>query len=640
MILKLAYNNLKKSFPIYLVYIFTLTLSIALFYGFIALEYSDVITNLSNENKTFSDAFITLVKATSYFVSIFVIFLMVYSSNFFFNVRSREYFMYKTLGMSKRELRKLIFTENIFIGVCSLVLGTLIGMFINQGLCKLLVAYINIDGAKFSIDFSLEALITTAIYFWIILAITSVFSAIKVSKKSLIELKYFQAQVVRKVHTKIISIIVLVLGIVTLLTGFYFSYNSNFDPTSYEFLIASCALLGGTILTYWGIINLLVIRFSKQSHNEKTLQNSLLYNRLQKNKLAIGMISIAFTLIISTLFGTNAMIDYFNTANIIPGDAAIVQYDPDIYNLENINLEAYGLDGHEALYTAYTYRYEEYEFSVVRKSEFDNVMKVIENKEIESSADVVLYDNNSSLSGDFDSPKTQLNKASGLDKLAISSPTNVEVSSNQDVIQLFTSGILVVADSIFPSFQNDNKSLYSEGFDYQFMMFNYRGDQELEENALSLISDVEKREALGNTRMQIINSVMVFQVSMLFITMYISFMLVIIALAILAIQQIMDAIDNQREYNKLRVLGLNVRDIKRIINRNTISYFVFPLVLAITNTIGILICIDKYIYQTIEKTAFSQMLNTEIIFIVVILVIIYTIYIELVKSIYYKIVGV
>lgn len=640
MIMRLAYNNIKKSYRVYLVYIFTLTLTISLFYGFNALESSHAIQTLAKEDANYTSVFLTLMNMTSYFVSFFVVFLMVYASDFFFKVRSNEYYIYKTLGMSKKELIKLVFLENIIIGLISLLIGIILGVFFNQILSTTLVNYIELD-SSFKLEISLKAIIKTASYFIGLLAVISAISATRINKKSIIELKNIKSIIIKKQMTKTRSISLILFGMITLVVSYFMGYVSELNPGSGAFYISILCGFIGTIAMYFGIINYKNTNFKCKTPNEKTLKNSILFNRLMKNKMSISMISVSFVFILTSIFGASALIGLLEFGDFLPTDAQIVSYVPDEYNLEQIDLKEYDLENQGAIYNELLYVKDDYFIPIVKQTEFNNVIKILENEnnistneyDFFAGEDQKTFDENGNIAN------KEVNNKDGLKNINVPNNSKINISENKKVEKIFPRGVLVVKDSKLLSLLKNNIQEIDSNYVNQYLLINYKTKND-EKKVVEINKDINQGIVVLTTKQQLFKTSLVFKVSILFVTLYVAFFLVIISLAILAIQQIMDAIDNKEEYRKLKILGLNKNDLRKIINKNTNIYFIYPLILAVFSSIFALLSVDHFIKLVSGDHLLNQNSNQNTIYILIILGIIYIVYIKLVKSVYYKIVGV
>ncbi len=647
MIGKLAFNNLKKSYKIYLVYVFTLTLTIALFYGFNTMESSDAIVTLQKENATYVNVFLNIVKYVSYFVSFFVVFLMVYASDFFFKVRSKEYFVYKTLGMSKKEFIKLIFFENILVGLISLGIGLVVGIFINQILNHALSSFIGVLGTdSFSIDIS--SIIRTTSYFVILLFVISIFSSIKINKKSIMELKTFKTEVNKKVANIYVSIVVFIISCGFLSLAYIFGYLSKLDPGSTPFIL--CMLFGvvGTILVYNSFINIINSKFKKKKHNKNTFKKSLFNNRTMKNKLSIGIISLSFVLILTSVFGGYALISLFEVDELPVYDAKVTNFYLDEFDLNDIDLASYNLeDIDKVMVEPIGYNDEKNHFTtIIKESEFEGIQKLgYFDNNIElgdynyfKGEDFNKYDKNGNITSEV------FNNINILDNLK--NKEDIKVIENKSVITSFKYGVMVIKDDKIDDFFKVNNISSDDYYTYEQNMIVKYASAEDEKGITKLSEDLNngkytngQMSGYTTSRDQIIKGSMVFKVAILFITMYIAFFLVIISLAILAIQQVMDAIDNKDEYKKAKILGMNSKEIKKIVRKNTNLYFILPLIFASISTFFALLSIDHFTFLVAQKHLFT-FLSKNIYIIILVLVIIYIVYIELVKSIYFKIIEV
>ena len=121
MYFKLSIQNIKKSFKDYGIYFLTLMLGVAIFYMFNSLDSQQAM--VSESTKKMIGLMIDMLGMVSVFVSIILGLLIVYANKFLINRRKKEFGIYMTLGMGKRQISKIIIFETIFIGIISLVVG-------------------------------------------------------------------------------------------------------------------------------------------------------------------------------------------------------------------------------------------------------------------------------------------------------------------------------------------------------------------------------------------------------------------------------------------------------------------------------------------------------------------------------------
>ena len=122
------------------------------------------------------------------FVAIVLGLLIVYANNFLINRRKKEVGIYMTLGMSKRQISKIILLETVFVGIISLVAGLIIGVFASQFMSILVSKLFEADMSEFQFVFSKDSCIKTCIYFAVMYLAVMFFNTITVSRYKLINL--------------------------------------------------------------------------------------------------------------------------------------------------------------------------------------------------------------------------------------------------------------------------------------------------------------------------------------------------------------------------------------------------------------------------------------------------------------------
>ena len=81
---------------------------------------------------------ISILEFVSIFVAVVLGLLIVYANNFLINRRKKEFGIYMTLGMGKRQISKIILIETIFVGIISLCVRTC-----DWGICITIYVYIS-----------------------------------------------------------------------------------------------------------------------------------------------------------------------------------------------------------------------------------------------------------------------------------------------------------------------------------------------------------------------------------------------------------------------------------------------------------------------------------------------------------------
>lgn len=101
------------------------------------------------------------------------------------NLRSKEFAMLKSVGMTKKEFNKMINLESIFYGVKSLIIGILLGVGISYWIYKVVIGAEASSGLKFI--FPTKPIIISIVFIAIIVGIIMKYSLSKINKQNIIE---------------------------------------------------------------------------------------------------------------------------------------------------------------------------------------------------------------------------------------------------------------------------------------------------------------------------------------------------------------------------------------------------------------------------------------------------------------------
>ena len=132
MLFKLSIKNMRKTIKDFAIYVLTLVLGVAIFYMFNSLDSQEAMMQVSSSTRELIKLMITMLGFVSVFVAVILGLLIVYANNFLINRRKKEFGTYMMLGMSKGQISRILLIETIFVGIISLIVGLVIGVFASQ----------------------------------------------------------------------------------------------------------------------------------------------------------------------------------------------------------------------------------------------------------------------------------------------------------------------------------------------------------------------------------------------------------------------------------------------------------------------------------------------------------------------------
>lgn len=250
---KLAITNIRKSLKDYAVYFATVTLGVAIFYVFNAMDSSNAMLSVSQ--REMMKTMVTIMGYLSVFVSIVLAFLIIYASNYLIKRRKKEFGVYLTLGMPKGQLSLIILIENILMGLVSLAFGLFIGVAGSQLMSMLTAQLFEADMSKFQFAFSMTAFTKTLLYFSIIYIAEIVLNTVAVGRLKLIDLlNAAKKNESIKVKNTVLSVVIFLISVLMLGYAYYLVCGKPISTLSESDLGLAIALgLVGTFLLFYSV---------------------------------------------------------------------------------------------------------------------------------------------------------------------------------------------------------------------------------------------------------------------------------------------------------------------------------------------------------------------------------------------------
>ncbi|WP_127579891.1 ABC transporter permease [Paenibacillus koleovorans] len=307
---QLARKNMVGNAGSYLIYFVSMLVSVVIYYTFVSLRYSDQMAEIVQ----FSDAVESIFMQASIILILFVAVFIWYSNGFFTRKRKKEIGLYSLLGMRKKTIGKLLFFENLLIGIVVLAAGIAAGTFLSKLFTMILVKLVG-SGVQVKMTLSLGAILNTLIVFAILLLVTSFQSYRLVYRFTLLEL--FQAERKGDKPPRISPTAAAIA--VALIGGSYWLLFQPLDTIGQYYrnlLLFLAGIVSGTYLLFRFVI-IVLLRFAQSRkasyyRGMNLVSVSQLMYRIQGNARIFTMIGLlsAFTITsISTVY-----VQYYTSA--------------------------------------------------------------------------------------------------------------------------------------------------------------------------------------------------------------------------------------------------------------------------------------------------------------------------------------
>lgn len=645
MLFKLSIKNMKKSFKDYAIYFLTLVLGVAIFYMFNSLDSQEAMLQVSNSTMDIIKIMISMLGYVSVFVAVVLGLLIVYANNFLINRRKKEFGIYMTLGMGKRQISKIILMETILVGIISLIVGLIIGIFASQFMSVLVAKMFEADMSKFQFVFSKDACIKTCIYFAVMYVAVMFFNTFTISRYKLINLlNATKKNESIKIKKPVISILVFLFG-AGILGYAYWKVTGDVNSLTTADKILPPILMGivGTISIFWSLSGF-VIQVAQKMKSTYLKDTNMFVLRQINNKINTTIISMSVIclMLFMTISILSVSLSLRNTmqrelADMTPVDlnlsktanlpesytnrqGKVINYTKEQIEDSKISIEETlknnGLDMSVLkdvveipIYTSNDLTWEDFfgedyekvkaQFpkldygaaeAIVKISDYNKIAKLYGTEQYELKDDeyIVLcdYDNMAEIRNQV------LNE--GGHKLTIAGKEYKSKYANckNGYIEMAAShintGIILVPDNCPLTEDMKEKTVFVANY-------NVETDEEKEEiekifadnNNSILLQNLDNKgiDLDGITKIVIIQSSVGVASIVTFIAIYLGIIFLIASAAILALKQLTESSDNKQRYLVLRKIGCDEKMINKALFSQIAIFFGLPLILAIIHSI-------------------------------------------------------
>ncbi len=298
--IRFAFSGILKNRQIYIPYLLTGVVNVALFYMLATLAYHSKIREVYG-----GESLSTMLGFGVWVAGIFSAIFLFYSNSFLIKRRQKEFGLYSVLGMGRKEIARTLFCESLMTTFGGLIGGFLIGLLLNRLLFLLLIRIIKIK-TILEPEFSSRAMLITAVLFAGIFFANFLIQILRISISRPIELVRGSNTGEKEPRTKWILTI---LGVASIGTGYVMALSQeNANQASETFFIAVLLVIFGTYCLFIAVsIAVLKLLRKKKAFYYKprnfTAVSGMLY-RMKQNGVGLASISILSTMVILTVATT------------------------------------------------------------------------------------------------------------------------------------------------------------------------------------------------------------------------------------------------------------------------------------------------------------------------------------------------
>ncbi|QOK29856.1 ABC transporter permease [Cytobacillus oceanisediminis] len=156
---------------------------VVIYFTFSGLMFNkDVVAAIQNKEN-----YKMVISLASVIVFLFIVFFILYANSFFMKQRKKEFGMYLLYGMKERQVAAMVFFETLFLSAISVFSGILIGGLLSKFFGAVLMNLMRYN-EDISFAFPLEAIVSTVLLFALLIIIITIQSYFNVRRVQLVEL--------------------------------------------------------------------------------------------------------------------------------------------------------------------------------------------------------------------------------------------------------------------------------------------------------------------------------------------------------------------------------------------------------------------------------------------------------------------
>lgn len=592
---ELAKKNVKKSGKDYIVYFFTLTMAVCLFYTFNSIGAQFKMIGIPDTLNYLSFS-IGVIAVVSVFICMVMGFLVVYANRFMLRRRKKEIGIYSVLGMEQKDISDLMMQETILIGMLSMAAGIIIGIFASQGLALITARIIGSDIGGFRPVISPGAIVFSVIFFGLLFFFVHVFNMKEIKKMRLIELIHAERRNEGMPVGKKSTVWVFPLSILLIGAGYVWMINKVSISIGSAFLIGGGLVSAGTIMFFLSASGFLIRMAGKYPGFYYKRLNMFVVSQIAGRMKSAG-VSVAVTCIL-LFFASTVMSVGLGTGSSImedieqktPYDVSLnwkqkeVQPSVEEFAKEPVVLTRYTSDlkHSDFLLSEYNGKDKEvfgnYKTYILGVDDYNRAMKIQGKKEI------ILGSGEYAVNYDVKEAEPAL-KYFVEEKRAPLTVNGTELKPAEDGLYkrtyqnnnvLWDIGTVIVPQKLAEQLKADS----------WICNFNFAGNPKemyekftayrLKHMPIDIESEIKTDVLVDITSSNLIST---------YVGVYLGITFLIIAGTVLALQQLSQSSDNEKRYELLRRLGTREKDMKSSVTAQLAVYFAVPFIMAVMHSI-------------------------------------------------------
>lgn len=364
-----ALNNVKRNTRVYLAYFLSSVFTIMVFFSFAVNLFHPVIASRNG------GAIELIMGQTEVAILVFSFLFVFISVNAFLKVRSKEFGTLMILGMSKKQLRRLVFLENMIIGCLAIIAGITMGLAFSKFLLMVLSSILSFESLSFYFPF--EAILLTTVFFILIFLGISVLTPLIIRTSNIINLLKGTKRPNREIKFSIIQsfVAILLLGI-----GYFMAISPQLydihpfldeivlliENIPYAEVILTTSVVIGTYL-FFSQLSIFILHWMKRNRSFYMNKTNMLWisdliYRIRDNTRMLFLVTILSAIAFTAITGVYALSSVVKDESLKDNPFALT-----FTSYSSNDNEEQQIKTIDEMLESYGFKYEKYKSEVIKQ---------------------------------------------------------------------------------------------------------------------------------------------------------------------------------------------------------------------------------------------------------------------------------
>lgn len=603
---RLAWTGIKNNRRLYLPYILTCIGMVAMFYIMLSLSTGVFLDKMRGGTTLGS-----VLGLGAGVIGFFAVLFLFYTNSFLIRRRKKEFGLYNILGMGKRNIARVLFSETLILAAVSLVFGLILGAALSK-LAELGLAYFVESDAGYDFTVYPTAMGYTVLLFVCIFLLLFFKSVGQVGLSNPVELLHSES--VGEKPPKA-NWVFGVLGIVILAAAYYISVTIEQPVAALGwFFIAVLMVIAATYLLFiaGSVLLCRILQKNKRYYykpNHFVSVSSMAY-RMKRNGAGLASVCILITMVLVMIASTSCL--YFGKNDVLrsqyPHD---FNFTVDFGTLDEVTQE--NIDKTKAAIDAFMDKNGGISFGICGKSDRvtgelrDGVFYMgddVYDPEYSSFLyiiDLADYNRNTGSSyrlNDGEALVFASSRTYDHDTIRIEGGREYKVVKSEGTIDFIRdtnmlgfSAVYIVVPDFYSSAEDLLQATEKQGVSQPWLQWRYQFDSsadyltqlEIEEGIWDVIAQAHSGgyglSSLAGARDDFYGSFG----GLFFLGIMLSIVFIIAAVLIIYYKQVSEGYEDQSRFEIMQKVGMTKKDIRKSINSQMLTVFFLPLLFAIVH---------------------------------------------------------